>query len=233
MVSISLSTSSLSSTSSSNALQQRPPHSKRSVKSYTIEGATKEEEVQFFIDLKGFHTMRGTQMKQYGKELDVMDKLPRLGHKDVNLYLLFKHVVTYGGFKSVVENEGTWAKIFRQLPNYSPTETSASYRLKKMYTKYLLEYEQTYYNGKDNTAAVPSISKKRKNSMDDHHQQTNGNVKIKRRDISSHALLSGASVTMSFPVEGIDKRKSLHGSDALFSVQEKTKVEGFTIRGSK
>ena len=53
----------------------------------------------------------------------------------------FQFCFTLSGF-----NKGTWANIFRQLPNYSPTETSASYRLKKIYEKYLWEYEQEYYS---------------------------------------------------------------------------------------
>ena len=51
----------------------------------------------------------------------MQEKLPKLGHKQVNMYLLFKHVVSAGGMQNVVRNEGTWANIFRQLPNYSPT----------------------------------------------------------------------------------------------------------------
>ena len=37
--------------------------------------------------------------------------------------------------------KGSWAKIFRALENYSKTETSASFRLKNIYKKYLLDFE--------------------------------------------------------------------------------------------
>ena len=57
---------------------------------------------------------------------------PTLGRKEVDLYRLFREVTAYGGCESVVSKEGTWAKIYRGLDNFSPTETSASYRLKKM-----------------------------------------------------------------------------------------------------
>ena len=53
----------------------------------------------------------------------------------------FQFSFTPSGF-----NKGTWPDIFRLLPNYSPTETSASYRLRKIYEQYLLEYEQEYYS---------------------------------------------------------------------------------------
>lgn len=71
---------------------------------------------------------------------------PTLGRKEVDLYRLFREVTAYGGCESVVSKEGTWAKIYRGLDNFSPTETSASFRLKKMYTKYLLAYEKHVFN---------------------------------------------------------------------------------------
>lgn len=71
---------------------------------------------------------------------------PTLGRKEVDLYRLFREVTAYGGCDSVVSKEGTWAKIYRGLDNFSPTETSASFRLKKMYTKYLLAYEKYVFN---------------------------------------------------------------------------------------
>ena len=71
---------------------------------------------------------------------------PTLGRKEVDLYRLFREVTAYGGCDSVVSKEGTWAKIYRGLDNFSPTETSASFRLKKMYTKYLLAYEKHVFN---------------------------------------------------------------------------------------
>ena len=71
---------------------------------------------------------------------------PTLGRKEVDLYRLFREVTAYGGCESVVSKEGTWAKIYRGRDNFSPTETSASFRLKKMYTKYLLAYEKHVFN---------------------------------------------------------------------------------------
>lgn len=71
---------------------------------------------------------------------------PTLGRKEVDLYRLFREVTAYGGCDSVVSKEGTWAKIYRGLDNFSPTETSASFRLKKMYNKYLLAYEKHVFN---------------------------------------------------------------------------------------
>lgn len=60
-------------------------------------------------------------------------KQPMLGKREVDLYRLFREVTAYGGCDNVVKKEGTWSRIYRGMDNYSPTETSASYRLKKMY----------------------------------------------------------------------------------------------------
>ena len=68
-------------------------------------------------------------------------RLPRLGGQELDLYRMFHEVVCRGGCDAVVRAEGTWANIFRSLDNYTETETSASFRLKKLYRKYLLGFE--------------------------------------------------------------------------------------------
>lgn len=40
---------------------------------------------------------------------------------------------------------GSWSKIWKKLPNYDPTITDSSFRLKKNYEKFLLEYENIYF----------------------------------------------------------------------------------------
>lgn len=58
----------------------------------------------------------------------------------VDLYQLYSEVVQRGGFEEVCQQK-LWREIFRQLPQYSDRHTSASYALKKIYKKNLLEYE--------------------------------------------------------------------------------------------
>ena len=77
---------------------------------------------------------------------DVTGKVVRLrsltlGGRELSLYRLYNEVQARGGCAQVMSEKGTWAKIFRALENYSKTETSASFRLKNIYRKYLLEYE--------------------------------------------------------------------------------------------
>lgn len=42
---------------------------------------------------------------------------------------------------TVKANVGTWSKIWKQIPNYDPTITDSSYRLRRNYEKYLLDFE--------------------------------------------------------------------------------------------
>jgi hypothetical protein len=68
-----------------------------------------------------------------------------LGGKPLDLHLLYKAVLDRGGFKRMAseaeKKKGVWASVFRSLPNYNENETSASFRLRKSYEKYLLEFE--------------------------------------------------------------------------------------------
>jgi hypothetical protein len=70
-------------------------------------------------------------------------KPPIMGYKELDLYNLFKEVIANGGYHSVVRNVGTWSKIWKRLSNFDPSITDSSYRLKKNYERYLLDYE--YY----------------------------------------------------------------------------------------
>jgi hypothetical protein len=47
--------------------------------------------------------------------------------------------------KQVVKNVGTWSKIWKRLGNFDPSITDSSFRLKKNYERYLLDYEYKTY----------------------------------------------------------------------------------------
>jgi len=64
----------------------------------------------------------------------------------VDLYQLYTETTGRGGYEQVCTSK-QWREIFRQLPQYSQTHTSASYALKKMYRKNLLEYENAQRGG--------------------------------------------------------------------------------------
>jgi len=77
-------------------------------------------------------------MAEIGKPVS---KIPIMGYKELDLYQLFREVVSFGGFNEVVKNVGTWSKIWKRLSNFDPSITDSSFRLKKNYERYLLEFE--------------------------------------------------------------------------------------------
>jgi len=94
-----------------------------------------EERKAFMQDLNKF-------MIESNKPLS---KLPIMGYKELDLFQLFKEVIAYGGFNEVVKNVGTWSKIWKRLGNFDPSITDSSFRLKKNYERYLLDYEYKRY----------------------------------------------------------------------------------------
>jgi hypothetical protein len=57
----------------------------------------------------------------------------------------FYSVLEYGGFNEVVKAVGTWSKIWKNLSNFDPSITDASFRLKRNYERFLLDYEYHKY----------------------------------------------------------------------------------------
>jgi len=59
----------------------------------------------------------------------------------------------------VVKNVGTWSKIWKRLGNFDPSITDSSFRLKKNYERYLLEYEYKRFPQNRTKAALESSDK--------------------------------------------------------------------------
>ena len=93
----------------------------------------RKKKVSFLEELALFH------------KTDVM-RIPVLGKKELDLHLFYQLVMEHGGYDQVIAKEGTWSLIFKRLPNYSKTETSASYRMKQLYLKYLYAFEKSVKN---------------------------------------------------------------------------------------
>ena len=116
--------------------------------------------------------------------------------------------------------------------------------MKKIYEKYLWEYEQAHYGHvirpahrnagvvggqRGSKLAMAGPTKKRKVEM------SSGGTSSKRRDISQHSLLSGATAAMMSNVTDLPnpKKKVREGPDALFNVTAQASVEsGFMVRSA-
>jgi len=111
--------------------EERQSNEDSSSTTFSLSPMEERERKQFTLDIHKF-------MAEIGKPLS---KIPIMGYKELDLYQLFKEVTAHGGFNEVVKNVGTWSKIWKRLGNFDPSITDSSFRLKKNYERYLLEYE--------------------------------------------------------------------------------------------
>lgn len=61
------------------------------------------------------------------------------------MYQLYNEVILSGGYHQAVTQVGTWSRIWKRLSNYDPSITDSSFRLKKNYERFLLDYEMHNY----------------------------------------------------------------------------------------
>ncbi|KAL6048654.1 AT-rich interactive domain-containing protein 3C [Balamuthia mandrillaris] len=94
-----------------------------------------EDEHAFKAHLNEFMEGRGTPL----------GRVPQLGHREVDLFVLYREVVKRGGLEAVVKNK-CWkeiASVFR----FPKTCTNAGYTLRIHYLRYLYAYEQRFFFG--------------------------------------------------------------------------------------
>ncbi|XP_064603702.1 AT-rich interactive domain-containing protein 2-like isoform X2 [Liolophura sinensis] len=91
----------------------------------------------FIKDLKQFHSNRGTPFV----------KLPQLGGRVIDLYLLYRRVIALGGWQKV-NDELRWEDIQEEfrIPRGCPNGSTA---LKQIYIRYLDLYEKVHFLGED------------------------------------------------------------------------------------
>ncbi|XP_033107914.1 SWI/SNF nucleosome remodeling complex component-like [Anneissia japonica] len=99
---------------------------------------TYEHEKRTFLnDLRQFHSSKGTPL----------NRLPCIGGKELDLYLLYNKVVSLGGFTKVSDQE-LWESLleFFGLP---PFCGQGGYALRQIYTRHLVAYERINHGGED------------------------------------------------------------------------------------
>lgn len=90
-----------------------------------------DEKTLFMRDLNNF-------LMRIGKPIM---KTPIMGYKKLDLFQLYQVVLSYGGYEQATRKVGTWSKIWKHLDNFDPSITDASFRLKKNYERFLLDWE--------------------------------------------------------------------------------------------
>jgi len=140
---------------SCNAPQEPLPHGQIVLTKHAITASYIKQKQKFYSDLASFQRRLGRPLSRN----------PTLGGKDLDLCRLYKEVTARGGCDRVVSTEGTWARIFRTLENFSSTVTDASYRLRRYYQEFLYAYEQHHFFGKPMDEVIrnlpPSNTRKR------------------------------------------------------------------------
>lgn len=86
-------------------------------------------------------------------------KIPQIGGKELDLLALYNAVIKRGGAENV-SNKKLWKEIVNEF-DLPPSCTSASFTLKNHYQKYLLQYEQKVYFGKDDTEIITELGRQR------------------------------------------------------------------------
>lgn len=77
-------------------------------------------------------------MTELGRSIS---KMPVMGYRELDLYTFYNEVQQFGGYGAATDKVGTWSKIWKRLGNFDTSITDASYRLRKNYERFLLEYE--------------------------------------------------------------------------------------------
>jgi len=113
-----------------------------------------------------------------------LNKIPIMGYKELDLFQLFREVMTYGGFNEVVKNVGTWSKIWKRLGNFDPSITDSSFRLKKNYERYLLEYE--YYSYPEHRKAAVELEKPKKSKGNSSDSSSDSKSKCDKMKIKKY-----------------------------------------------
>jgi len=94
-----------------------------------------EDEKTFFDRLYTFMNDRGSPI----------EKIPIFDHKELDLYQLYKGVISRGGLERVIEHK-LWRQITNEL-SVDPERTDAGFRLRIHYLKYLYPYERKFFLG--------------------------------------------------------------------------------------
>ncbi|KAJ8391675.1 hypothetical protein AAFF_G00086250 [Aldrovandia affinis] len=116
----------------------------------SVEGTQWDEaqiKASFLEDLFIFMANRGTAIK----------RIPILGFKDLDLYLMFKTVWNFGGFDRVTTHL-QWRQVYNVLGGH-PQNTSGATHTRRHYEKLLLDYERHLTSEGDKVVTPPHLLK--------------------------------------------------------------------------
>eukprot|EP01112_Ceratiomyxa_fruticulosa_P014137 TRINITY_DN4028_c0_g2_i1.p1 TRINITY_DN4028_c0_g2~~TRINITY_DN4028_c0_g2_i1.p1 ORF type:complete len:526 (-),score=113.87 TRINITY_DN4028_c0_g2_i1:182-1759(-) len=142
------------------------------------------ERATFLNQLFEFMAQRGTAITQ----------LPKIGKKELDVYLLYKEVTQHGGLEKVIAGK-LWKPIVAQF-QFPSNVTNPAYTLRVNYLRYLYPYERKFFSGLEdnfyfdpleslNTANTSSSSTKNSESKDESESRPSA----RKRPLPNQTLL--------------------------------------------
>ena len=80
---------------------------------------------------------------QVHETFDVKEKVPRVGGRELDLYMLYRNVTSLGGCERVIQTKH-WREAAESF-QFPETITSVSFSLRKAYFTFLWDYEQVCF----------------------------------------------------------------------------------------
>ena len=77
---------------------------------------------------------------QVHEMMDITEKVPRVGGRELDLHMLYRNVTQLGGCERVIQTKH-WRDAAESF-NFPETITSVSFSLRKAYVTFLWDYEQ-------------------------------------------------------------------------------------------
>ena len=93
----------------------------------------------FMARLKDYHNQRGTQL----------DPEPKVGSMYLDLFKVFNHIITNGGYDKISEEKLAWRRMAWEMGIHSHNEASTAFALKEKFYKNLAAFEISTVHGKE------------------------------------------------------------------------------------
>lgn len=154
------------------------------------------DKAQFMESLEDFMAERGTPMT----------KVPTLGHKELDLFILYCEVVKRGGVEAVIA-----AKLWRSVADtldLPSTCTDSGFRLRRHYLNYLFPYERKFFLMQEDDVDLPRAPRRKATRKRGRAQEKAGGASSGVRKRRYSAFAAGLQ---------LERRKSLGLQTRLFA----------------
>nr|XP_061803957.1 AT-rich interactive domain-containing protein 5A-like [Nerophis lumbriciformis] len=139
-------------------------------------------EKSFLSSLHSFMKERGTPI----------ERIPHLGFKQIDLWMIFKAVEKLGGYNSVTTRR-LWKKVYDELGG-SPGSTSAATCTRRHYERLVLPYERHLKGENDKPLPLSKPRKPYKRTSEGKMNKAEWKGKRSKSEKDSERLLSGADI---------------------------------------